>query len=239
MTAPVSIFAEPDRDLFARYRVEATFTHWVMGGVPQKPELIESWLRQRIIGGDDELRMMLLKTLEDLDYDIPPDATHEQILEAIKAVAQQRNGNTFRRGADGLFLAAYQVKAMLKEATNILYAGERWGVTKKGPKSFLAERVFVDELEIPLGRQQPDGTHLQIGQVTGPRGPRSTLTYVDYCDRPSITFTVSSLRDCITFDQWRELLVLSQRLGMGALRSMGYGTFVVTAFDKIDAGRSG
>lgn len=235
----VGIFDDTDRELFTRYRVGLTFNQWVMGGVPQKPELIESWLRQRIIGGDDELRVQLLKTLEDLQYDIPPNATHEQILEAIKEVAQQRNGNTFRRNADGLFLAAYQVKALLKECCAILFPGgqgagtHKWGVTKKSPRSYLAERVFIDELTIPLGRMEPDGTHLQIGQVNGPRGPRSTLTYIDYCDRASIQFTVASLQDSITADQWRELLVTGQREGLGALRSMGYGTFKVTAFDKL------
>lgn len=226
------IFDAADAEVFTRYRVAATFTHWVMGGIPQKPEIIESWLRQRVLGGDDELRTMLLKTLDDLDYEIPAEATHEEILEAVKQVAQQRNGNTFRRNDQGLFLNDYQVKAMLKEATNILYAGERWGTTKKGPKSYLSERVFVDELQIPLGRKEPDGTHLQIGQVSGPKGPRSTLTYVDYCEQPSITFTVSSLHDCIDREKWIELLVLSQRLGLGALRSLGYGTFKVTGFDK-------
>lgn len=232
--APViGIWDTEESDLFQKYVVSIRFVDWVMGGVPQKPEIIESWLRQRIMGGDDELRTMLLKTLEDLDYEIPANATHDEILEAIKVVAQQRNGNTFRRDERGLFLAAYQIKAMLKESCNILYAGEKWGVTKKGPRNYLAERVFVDEQRVYLGRTEPDGTHLQVGQVNGPRGPRSTLTYIDYCDRAEVTFTVASLNDCITPNQWRELLVLSQKGGLGALRSMGYGQFKVTGFDKL------
>lgn len=222
-----------DTTLFTRYRVSLAFSGWVMGGVPQKPEIIESWLRQRILGGDEELRLQLLKTLNDLEIEVPADATREDIIDAAKRIAASRNGNTFRRDVDGLFLAAYQVKALLKESTNILFAGERWGVTKKGPKSFLAERVFVDEEQIHMERTDPDGTHMQIGQITGPKGPRSTLTYYDYCDRPAISFTVSSLRDCITLDQWKDILLAGQRLGLGALRSMGYGQFKVTGFDKL------
>lgn len=233
MEPVVGIWDDQESSLFQKYRVSLTFTDWVMGGIPQKPEVIESWLRQRILGGDDELRIMLLKTLEELDYEIPSDASHDDIIAAVKVVAQQRNGNTFRRDDNGLFLAAYQVKALLKESCNIQFAGERWGTTKKGPKNFLAERVFVDEYRIPLGRTSPDGTHLQIGKVNGPQGPRSTLTYIDYCDQPSIDFTVSSLNDCITADQWRQLLVLGQRLGLGALRSMGYGQFKVTGFERL------
>jgi len=173
-----------------------------------------------------------------LEYDIPAEATHEEILEAIKKVAAQRNGNTFRRNEDGLFLSGYQIKAMLKEATAIMFPGgngdgtHKWGITRKAPRSYLAERVFVDELAVPLGRTEPDGTHLQIGQVKSPKGQRSTLTYVDYCEQPTISFTISSAQDCIDRTKWTEIFVLSQRLGLGALRSMGYGTFKVTAFDK-------
>lgn len=43
-------------------------------------------------------------------------------------------------------LSAFSVKAMRqrKEWVNILFAGKKWGVTNKGPKSFTAERVFVN-----------------------------------------------------------------------------------------------
>ncbi len=222
-----------DEGLFTRYRVAIQFTGQVMGGVPQKPEIIESWLRQRILGGDEELRLALLKTLDDLDIDVPAEATREEIIEAAKQIAATRNGNTFRRDENGLFLAAYQIKAGLKESTNILFAGERWGVTKKGPKSYLAERVFVDSERVHLGRLDPDGTHMQVGHVTGPKGRRSTLTYYDYCVQPTCEFVVSSLQDSITFDQWRDILRTMQREGLGALRSLGYGQFKITGFDKL------
>ena len=119
-----------------------------------------------------------------------------------------------------------------KENTNTLYAGERWGKTKKGPKAYLSERVFVDEERIYLGREKADGVHLQIGHVTGPQGPRSTLTYYDYVQQPTISFTLSSVEDCITADQWKRILVLMQRNGVGALRSLGHGQFRITAFDR-------
>jgi len=231
LVAVIGIF--DDAALFSKYRVKATFTDLVLGGVPQKPEIIEAWIRQRlnITSERTELLHMMAATLTDLGVDVDADATDEEIIESSRKVADLRNGNTFRRDVDGLFLAAYQVKAMLKEATNILFAGERWGITKKGPKSFLAERVFVDEQRIHLGRNDPDGTLTQIGHVNGPKGPRSTLTYIDYCVQPEISFNVSSLNDCITKEQWSQILGHSQRLGLGALRSMGHGQFRVTAFD--------
>lgn len=232
----VGIFDAMESEVFTKYRVGLTFTEWVIGGVPQRPEIIESWLRQRIIGGDEELALMLRKTLQDLEIEVPEHATREEIIEAAKGMAATRNGNTFRRDARGLCLAAYQVKAMLKEATAILYpwqAGHKWGATKKAAKSLLAERIFVDDYLIPLGRMEPDGTMCQVGHVTGPQGRRSTLTYYDYVERASVEFTVSSSEDIITPDQWMRILLQGQRLGLGAIRSLGYGQFKVTAFDKM------
>ena len=230
-TTPVSIFA--DEAVFTQYRIALTFTDKVMGGVPQKPEIIESWLRTRILGGDEELRLSLVKTLEELEIDVPHDATREEIIEAAGKMAKTKSGNTFRRNAEGLYLNDYQVKAMLKECTNILFAGERWGSTKKGPKNAVSEWLFVREQHIPLGRIDPDGVHTQVGHVNGPQGPRSTLTYYDYCDQPSIGFTISSVGDRVTQDQWAKVLTLGQRIGLGALRSMGYGQFCVVAFDRV------
>lgn len=229
--APVSIFA--GRDVFTAYRVELTFTDRVMGGTPQKPEIIESWLRTRILGGDEELRIQLIKTLDDIGIEVPADATREEVITAANQMAASRQGNTFQRDERGLCLGDYQFKAMVKEATNILFAGSRWGVTKKGPKNAVAEWLFVDEKRIPLGRMEPDGTHTQVGHVTGPKGPRSTLTYYDYCQQPNCVLTVSSLEDRITREQWERILVLGEKLGLGALRSLSHGQFAVTAFDRL------
>lgn len=222
-----------DAEIFTKYRVTLGFTGRVMGGVPQKPEAIEGWIRKRIQGGDQEVLQIMRETLEDLEVETDGTESIEQLYAAAKKYAAEQHGNTFRRDENGLFIAAYQLKAALKENTNILYAGDRWGKTKKGPKSFVSERVFVDEDRIYLNREEPDGMHLQVGHVTGPRGPRSTLTYYDYVQQPEVSFTVSSLRDEVTPQQWKEIFLAMQRNGIGALRSMGYGQFKVTGFDKI------
>lgn len=229
--APVSIFA--DTDVFTKYRVEIAFTDLVMGGVPQKPEIIESWLRGRILGGDEEMRIQLIKTLDDIGIEVPADATREEVIEAANKMAAQRQGNTFRQDERGMCLGDYQFKALYKEATNILFAGQRWGATKKGPKNAMAEWVFVDEKRIPLGFPEPTGVHTQVGHVTGPKGPRSTLTYYDYCERPRCTFTVSSLEDRVERGQWERILIAGEKLGLGALRSLSHGQFVVTGFEKL------
>jgi hypothetical protein len=242
LTPVVGLWAEERSKLFARYRATIQFTGRVMGGVPQKPEIIESWLRQRIIGGDEEIRLQMLRTMDELGYDVSNDMSHEELLAMSKQFAQERSGNTFRRDETGLFIADYQVKAMLKENVSILYPYNeptyRMGLTKKAAKAFWAERVFVDEYNIHLCRDgvpltEPDGKHLQIGHVPSPKGPKSTLTYYDYCIQPELTFTMSSAEDRIEGEMWQRVLLLAERNGLGAIRSLSSGQFTVTAFDKL------
>lgn len=247
---------------FVEYRVGITFVDKVFGGVPQKPELIEGWLRTRIEGNDPEIKRMLRATLEELGYDLenlPADAkaSDEAMLAAVKRLAAERNGNTFRRDALGIYLADYQVKAMLREAINILYAGENvtvtdpktgeqktkrvgWGPTSKGAKAYMEERVFVYPKAIRLTRggdnlKMPDGVHLQIGQVSGPQGKRSTLTYYDYCEQVSCEIVLRQLVRAkeLTPQRWKETLMLAQELGLGSIRSMQHGMFKITKFAQV------
>src|SRR6266540_4074767 len=128
-------------------------------------------------------------------------------------------------GEHGLYVEARQVKAMLKESTNVLFGGERWGSTRKGPRSFVAERVFVEPDKLWVGVDEPSGIELMIGHLWGPTGPRSTLGYHEYVERPVLEFTVLAVRDALTPEQWADIWVHAQENGFGALRSQGFGRF--------------
>ena len=240
----VGIWEHQAGSLYTTYRVELRFVDLVMGGHPKDPNVIEAWLQTRVMGGDEVIRQRLVEALADIDVEVPTDATKEEIIAATKAIAATRTGQGFRQNADGLCLARYNVVAMLKESTAILYpyeavkagvpgSGCAWGKTRKAPRSFLAERVNVREFRIPLGRIEPDGTHMQIGHISGPKGKRSILAYVDYCVQPSITFTISSVDDAITAEQWQKILLCGQERGLSAMRSQGYGQFKVIGFDRL------
>ena len=227
---------DDDTALFPRYRVELRFTGKVMGGVPQRPDIIEAWIRKGTgVTEDEETRAMAIATLKDLGQEVPTNATFEELVEASKKMAAETHGNAFKRDRHGLYLEDRQVKACLKESCAIVYPwdGGKNKFRGKTPRSALAEWVFVDEPRIYLGRQEPDGTHLQVGQVSGPQGKRSTLTYYDYCFQPAIAFTVLSFQNLITRAQWKAILQHAQRNGLGALRSQSFGQFRVTAFDRL------
>lgn len=206
-----------------------------MGGTPKDPKLIEGWLRAKAGITDDtgELRVALLRTLGELGADVNPDMSFEELEAASEKLAGVKETTGFKRGTYGLYIEARQIKAAMKESTNILYAGEKWGATKKGPRSFLAERVFVTPDTTWLGRTEPDGIEMVVGHVSGPQGPRSTLGYHEYTRQSEIVFDVLVTRDSIEQGWWADLWEHMQENGLGALRSQGYGKFDIWAWDQI------
>ena len=153
-------------------------------------------------------------------------------MQASDALVARRLTTGFKRAEHGLYIEARQIKALFKESTNILFGAERWGPTRKGPKSYLAERVFVQPDRVWLGCEAPDGLELVVGHLNGPTGPVSTLGYHEYVVQPSLSFTVWVVRDLITSTQWADVWVLAQEIGLGALRSQGHGRFQLTAWEK-------
>lgn len=227
----MGIFAATSSSVFTTYTARLTFRDKLMGGVPKNPKIIEGWLRSKAgIEQEEEIRRATLRTLLELGADVTPDMTFEELERASEALAAQRQTNGFKIDDQGVYVESRAVKAMLKESINILYAGDRWGKTKKGPKSFFAERVFISPDRIHLGRMEPDGVDLFIGHVSGPKGPQSTLTYHEYAERASIEFDVMVLRDEVKAEHWPEVWLHCQENGLGALRSQGFGRFDVEAW---------
>ena len=230
-------------DLWNYHVVTLQFREKLMGGIPKDPKIIQAWLRSKAgITNEEEIREATVRTMQELGHEVSPDMTYQQVLEASEALTEQKSTNGFKRDADlGLYIEGRQVKAAIKESTNIHYAGDRWGKTKKGPKSYVAERVFILEDKIALMRDQPDGVELVIGHVTGPQGPRSTLAHHEYAYRPRLTFTVMESKvvlnkdePSLDADQWATIWVSMQEQGIGALRSQGHGRFDVVQFNTID-----
>jgi hypothetical protein len=160
---------------------------------------------------------------------------YDEIAEAAKHLAANKQTNGFKIDSDGLYIESRILKAMLKEVTNILFAGKRWGPTKKGPKSFLAERVFVSPSHVGLGIKEPSGIELFIGHTNGPQGRMSNLTYYEYAEQPVLQFTIRVAEDAVPLDAWPELWVLAQDNGLGALRSQGHGCFDVNCWERIES----
>jgi hypothetical protein len=186
---------------------------------------------------------MMLRTLEELGTEgLQPEMTIEEIESASVKVAGIKQTTGFKRDEHGLYIESRQIKAAIKEACNILYEWqgsaakqrEAFGVSKSA-RSFLAERVFVEPDHISLGREEPDGVEMFVGQVSGPQGRRSTLGYHEYVMQAQITFDVKVTRDAIPQEWWPELWTQMEENAVGALRSQGFGKFDLVAWDRVGA----
>lgn len=221
--------------VFTTYHARIQFRDKLMGGTPKDPKIIEAWLRKKTgIQDEEEIRRAMLRTLLELGADVSPDMSYDE-LEAASEKLATKQAVGFKNGEHGLYLESRVVKAMLKECTNILYAGDRWGKTKKGPRSFLAERVFITPDKLWLDRQEPDGVELFIGHVSGPRGPQSTLTHYEYVEGAVIDFDVMVAEDAIDHEHWPQIWVLAQENGLGALRSQGFGRFDIWEWEPVSS----
>lgn len=239
-----SVFAAKRAEMFETIHVKLAFTDRLVGGCPKDPKMIEGWLKKNM-GIDDELELLELtrQHLLEMGVDVPSTATREEIQAAVEKIASELKTQGFKRLDGDPYLEERNVKAGIKESVNVLFAGERWGIVKgyqgKGPKSYVAERVFVKPDRIPLGPADTVRVDMAVGHVNGPQGPRSTIGYYEYVDRPEVEFDILQLREqkqggngepALTHEQWAQVLTHLELNGFGAMRSQGHGQFVVTHF---------
>lgn len=224
--------------LFTRYHATIQLRDKLMGGTPRDPKAIQGWLKTRTkLTQDDDLIAMTLRTLREMGRDIPDHITSLAELDAlVDDVAAIKSTNGFKQNGVGLYIEGRTIKAMLKESVSILYTKQQWsyGRGEKAATSIAAERVFVEPEVIPLGRKAPDDIDLQISHVMTPKGPKSSLTYVEYVVQPRIVFDVLVTGDVITEDDWARVWVQAQENGLGARRSQGYGKFDVLGWEKMN-----
>lgn len=228
-----SIFAGISDKLFAhKYRADLLVFD-LHGGTPTDPKKAEGWIRSKLEATDDTVRRMVAQTMLERGVDVS-DLKPEEIESAIEGVVEMRQLNGFKRTEEGeLFIEGRQVKAMLKEAASIAVAGGHvnprgWGKTNKGVLGFLAEHVFVVEDRIGLGVIEPSGIDQRFVHTW--RG--SGIQYEEYVHDAKVGFTVVSDHD-FGKDFWPILWVIAERNGLGASRSLGFGTFEVQAWEVL------
>jgi hypothetical protein len=227
-----SVFGAAADGVFTRYRGALTFRDKVMGGTPKDPKIIMGWLRSRAgINDQMEAQEVMRRTINELGADVPEGSPFELIEKASEELAN-RQAVGFKRDDQGLYLESRTLKAALKEAVNVLFAGDRWGATKKGPRSWTAERVFINPDRLHLGVADPTAVELFVGHTSEPKGPQSNLTLYEYVEHPTLTFEVMAAQDDVINQHWPTIWVYAQENGLGALRSQGFGRFDVVEWER-------
>lgn len=249
------IFDDVASDVFVTYRARLRFRDRVIGGTPSNPKLIEGWLRAKMgVSQQDEVRSLTAQTLRELGlegevFDGDENIRFETLAAASEAIAAKSNTTMFKRDHAGLYIESRAVKAMLKEATAIMYPGSvngkaseremgaparvhKWGQTGKAPSSAASEWVFVNPDHIGLGVTEPSGIDLSIGHISGPQGKRSTLDYYEYVAGSTIAFEVLVLQDRVPAERWPQIWRYAQEMGLGAKRSQGFGRFDIERWER-------
>lgn len=248
MTA--SVFAETSAKMFERYEVELEFRDRLIGGQPKDPKLVWAWLRTKMgVTDPDELLTRVKLHLEEMGFDVAAATNFEEIEAAMEKAAGDLKTQGFKRDPGGHpYIESRHIKAGIKEAVNVLYAGDGWGVTgRKGPQAFTAERVFPEPDVIGVGGEDDVQVDFSVGHVTGPQGPRSTLGYYEYTVRSTVAFEIHQVlarnkkqfnEPAITYEKWAEIWSWLEYAGLGTMRSQGHGKFVVTRFELVHDPRS-
>jgi len=207
------------------------------GGTPSDPKVAKGWLATRLGGEAERDRMLTARLQQTIAERIGADPDLDPQKAMDEAIAQTAvNVNGFKRTPIGLYVEGRTIKAALKEATNIaLAAGNvpmRYGLTKKGTKSYVAEHVMVTEDNIPITRDgepvtEPD--EIQQAFVHTFRG--SGIDYSEVLFDVDVAFTVKT--DVDLTDLWPTIWTTAEENGLGARRSQGSGRFIVTRWDKL------
>jgi hypothetical protein len=200
------------------------------GGRPQDPRVVEGWIRSKIQNNDERLRRLVQEAITALDFTEEDLADPEKIELAITEAGKKALNGFYRLKNGELAVEGRQIKAMLKEATNIAFP---WKAVKprkyngKSMKGAVSEHVFVKEDFISLGVTEPDGVDVRFSSTsTG----RRAITREEFLDEAIVNFTMVTDMDLKKKD-WAQIFVTGQMQGFGTSRSQGYGTFKVTRFD--------
>ena len=215
--------------LYDIYNVEIRFREKVCGGKPHASLLEDHIIRKT--GHDDELTKRLIEQAKE---GAPPD-------EGDLEEKVQQSSTRFLSDNDGLYIDAYQAKAMLRQSGSML------GLYRKriGTKQVCAEGMEVKgvlhERRLHFGRHAPTGTYEATVHVTTAKGKISGIKRVDYLEGDDLHLpfqvwilkTEAAEKRHVGEKDLVEILRFSQENGLGADRSQGYGKFDVVKFEKI------
>ena len=207
------------------------WNHWrltmalddVAGGLPTDRRMIEAWQQGR-------WRAAKLQPGDPADVQ----EAVERTTELLSGIDEEVGWKTFPRDDQGLLcVEGRQVKAMLKEAANIMKGGLPQNGKVIPLRSRLAEQVFVVERLLPLlpHRTEADETTERAIHVMTARGPRNALSRTDTCHKVEVVCTLRVLAisgSIFTKELLTQLLDYAQENGFGADRSQGLGRFTYT-----------
>jgi len=211
--------------MWNKYEVEMQMAGYFAASLPRVREDIEKMLENR----------MPVKPPDDF---IPLNDLVDEVVEKVGATDEAEEEElkygwaTFPRDDNGLYYEGRCVRGHLKDCANQVKDAIKPEV--RALKAKVANKVYVMTDIIPLmadGAQVQEiaGTVQRFVQVMTRQGPRSTIKYVDYLEKPVLTFQLNVLDDgIITDDILNFIFEYGSVHGMGQERSQGWGRYTFT-----------
>lgn len=217
--------------MWLRYSVELQMTGRFAASLPRTKEDIAEMLKHRMPVNPPE------------DY-VPIDELTEEVAARVGADGEERpppgegpglaiteggeevkfGWATFVRDDEGLYYEGRCIRGHIKDC-----AGQIKGFLVpevKALKAKVANKVYVLTDIIRLGAKEPAGTETRYVQVMTRLGPRSTIKYVDYLEKPVLAFELEVLNDGVITDEILDrIFEYGSRHGMGQERSQGWGRY--------------
>jgi hypothetical protein len=214
--------------MWKKYEVELQMTGYFAASLPRTREEVEKMLEHRMPAKPPE------------DY-VPLEELVDEVAERVGITTVEAEAEdeelkygwaTFPRDDNGLYYEGRCVRGHLKDCANQVKDAIKPEV--KALKAKVANKVYVMTDVIPLivgGAQVKEiaGTVQRFVQVMTRQGPRSTIKYVDYLEKPALTFRLNVLDDgIITEDILNAIFEYGGIHGMGQERSQGWGRYTFT-----------
>ena len=187
---------------YRRFAVGLHCEREIYGGLPNKGDLLKSWYstktgeREDVVNNGIEKENPEAGTVEEVASELDIDET---VTESINVFRRDKEGKYF---PNGLYLAAHQPKAMLKQSASLL----KITTNKRGSKQTLAEGMTLHgKITIDFDTetsedfltsekvffQQVDKDHLEViydatgiqeftGHISGPQGNRSIIKQCEF-----------------------------------------------------------
>jgi len=211
------------KGMWLRYQVELQMTGRFAASLPRTISEIAAMLKNRKPATPPE------------DYTPIQEITEEAAAKVGATEGEEDEGEvkfgwaTFPKDNTGLYYEGRCVRGHLKDCA----AQVRGFLVPevKALKAKVANKVYVRTDVIPLGATEPAGMETRFVQVMTRQGPRSTIKYVDYLEKPTLEFELTVFNDgIITPEVLNTLFEYGSVHGMGQERSQGWGryTFKVT-----------
>jgi len=210
--------------MWKKYEVEQQMTGRFAAALPKAKEAIEQMLEHRMPATLPENFTPIAELTEEVAEKVGAPAEGEEEEEELKY-----GWATFPRNEEGLYYEGRCIRGHIKDCANQVKDAIEPPV--KALKAKVANKVYVMTDVIPLGAKEIGGTEQRFVQVMTPKGPRSTIKYVDYLEKPTLKFRLNVLDDgIITREILDAIFEYGSVHGLGQERSQGWGryTFIIT-----------